>query len=220
MSNIYITIPDLIHLIDVQGTFKVYCIMEIGSMDGADMSLLYEYFKPSKAVVIEAHPTFSSKIADEYPEFEVYNLAASNTEGEVEFLAVTANSDNLGVSSLMDREDKYPIHETFFNEVLIDSLRMDNFCAERGIPSIDLLKIDVEGHAFEVLEGFGEMIHNIICIHVECEHESVWKGQKLYSDVEAYLIGKGFIPLAIRIGFPQSDSFWIKKEYLNPNWHL
>jgi hypothetical protein len=39
-------------------------------------------------------------------------------------------------------------------------MKGDDFCKENGIESIDLLKIDVEGAEFMVLEGFANMLKN------------------------------------------------------------
>ena len=217
-SNKYITMRDWITLVAKQGTFKVETIMEIGSMNGLDTWVLFDFYKPKRAIVVEAHPVFAVAISDEYPEFEVYNLAAGNENKEVAFNAVTIDSENLGMSSMLDRDDRYPSYDVFYEPTTVLSVRMDTFCADNEINSIDLLKIDVEGNSYEVLEGFGDMIWNVKCIHIECEHEPVWKGQKLYSDVEQYLLGKGFIPVSIRIGFPQSDSVWVKKEFYNAKW--
>ena len=217
-SNIYITMQDWIELVKKQGTFKVETIMEIGSMNGYDADELAHYFKPHNVFILEAHPVFSKAISKTFPEFYVYDLAASNSNKEVEFNAVAVGSENLGMSSLLTREDNFPSHNVIYEPVTVQAVRMDLFCDANNISSIDLLKIDVEGNSYEVLEGFGDMIWNVKCIHVECEHEPVWKGQKLYADVEQYLIGKGFIPISLRFGFPQSDSVWVKKEFYNAKW--
>jgi FkbM family methyltransferase len=217
-SNIYITMQDWIELVKKQGTFTVETIMEIGSMNGYDADELAHYFKPSNVFIFEAHPVFAEAIEKVFPEYHVHNFAACNFDGEVEFNAVTINSENLGMSSLLPREDAYPSYDIEYSVLTVDAIRLDTFCSLKEIKSIDLLKIDVEGNSYEVLQGFGDMIWNVKCIHVECEHTPVWKGQKLYTDVEQYLIGKGFIPVSIRIGFPQSDSVWVKKEFYNGNW--
>jgi len=217
-SNIYITMRDWINLVAKQGTFKVDTVIEIGSMNGVDAWVLFDFYKPDRVIVIEAHPEFAVEIAKQYDEFEVYSIAASNFNSEMTFNCVTDDSVNLGMSSLLEREDSYPSYDIHYKSLTVFTQRMDSFCAENNITSIDLLKIDVEGNSYEVLEGFGDMIWNVKCIHVECEHVPVWKGQKLYADVEQYLIGKGFIPVSIRIGFPQSDSVWVKKEFYNGNW--
>jgi len=219
-SPIYIHMPEWIELIEKQGTFKVNTIMEIGSMDGADAAYLAEHFKPDTTIIIEAHPEFAVEIAKQYDEYDVYSFVAGNRNTDVIFNAVSKESHNLGMSSMLEREDKYPSHETEYMPIEVQSMRMDEFCSLNGIDEIDVLKIDVEGNSYEVLEGFGDMLWNVKCIHIECEHESVWKDQATYCYVENYLLSRGFIPIAIKIGYPQSDSVWIKKEFLNDKWHL
>jgi FkbM family methyltransferase len=217
-SNIYITIKDWINIVQSLGTFDVNTIMEIGSMDGKDAYELSEFFEAKNVHIIEAHPLFYEQIAKKYPYFTVSNIAASNKNGTFIFNSVTPDSSNLGMSSLLEREESYPSYDIVYEPLEAPCLRMDDYCGIMFINSIDLLKIDVEGLSYEVLEGFGDALDIVKCIHVECEHESVWKGQKLYPDVEKLLIGKGFIPISMRIGFPQSDSVWVRKELYNPNW--
>lgn len=216
-SPIYITIPDWIQLIN-KHNIDVKTIIEIGSMNGADANELSEYYKPEHTFIIEAHTKFAEDIAAKYPTYDVWDFAASDFDGDIDFNAVTNDSVNLGMSSMLQREENYPSYDIEYIPVKVHAFRMDTFCTLNGIESIDLLKIDVEGNSYEVLEGFGNMLWFVKCIHVECEHEPVWKGQKLYADVEKLLIGKGFIPISIRIGFPQSDSVWVKKEFYNANW--
>jgi hypothetical protein len=96
---------------------------------------------------------------------------------------------------------------------------MQQIIDEGYFTEIDMLKIDVEGNTYEVLEGFGYHLDKVKSIHLEAEHTPVWKGQKLYADIEKYLIDRDFIPVELKIGFPQSDSVWINKNYYNPNWH-
>ena len=50
-------------------------------------------------------------------------------------------------------------------DVPIDTL--DNFCRREGIRKIDLLKIDVEGFEFAVLDGANEMLLNTTAIIIE-----------------------------------------------------
>lgn len=218
-SHIYISIDEWIELIN-KHNIKPEVIMEIGSMNGVDAYRLSTYYDTLDVTIIEAHPVFAENIKINYPYFNVYNFAASDNNGHILFNAVLQDSENLGMSSMLDRnEQAYPSHcVTGYEQIEVNSFRMDYFCQTANIESIDILKIDVEGNTYEVLEGFGDMLWFVKCLHIECEHEEVWKGQKLYADVEKLLISKGFIPIAIKIGFPQSDSVWVKKEFYNPNW--
>lgn len=96
---------------------------------------------------------------------------------------------------------------------------MDTFLRNNPqIEEIDILKIDVEGLSFEVIQSFGEKIKKVKVIHIENEHIPVWIGQKVYSDVEKILIESEFILLSIKSAWPQTDSVWIRRDLYNPKW--
>lgn len=44
------------------------------------------------------------------------------------------------------------------NEVVVESMTGDTYCATAGIEHIDLLKVDTEGHDLDVLHGFSSML--------------------------------------------------------------
>lgn len=217
-SKIYILIDEWCEIVDKQGTFAPKVIVEVGSMNGVDADKLAKHYDTKDVYIIEAHKAFAEKIALDYPEYNVFNFAATNFNGITVFNCVTETSHNLGMSSILDREDSFPSWDIEYVQDEVVATRMDLFCESNNISHIDMLKIDVEGNTFEVLEGFGEYLSIVRCIHLEAEHTPVWKGQKLYADIEKYLIEIGFIPVEIKIGFPQSDSVWVNKEYYNPNW--
>ncbi len=61
-----------------------------------------------------------------------------------------------GLASLTKRKlDHYNIDFSKFERVKIDTI--DNYCRENSIDRIHLLKIDVEGHELDVLDGASEM---------------------------------------------------------------
>ena len=218
-NSAQITMEDWINVVDRQKTFVPASIVEIGSMDGEDSAILENHYSTGKVTVIEAHPTFYERISTKYPNFAVYNFAVSDSNGTVEFNAVTEDSSNLGISSIHDRSQSWPAYGgTQFSKVQIPTVRMDTFLIDHGIAEIDLLKVDVEGHSFEVLVGFGDLLKNVKSIHIENEHVEVWSGQKLYRDVEKILVDSGFILTSIRVGWPQTDSIWIRSDLFNGNW--
>jgi FkbM family methyltransferase len=187
-------------------------------MNGEDADYLEEKYKTGNVYVIEAHPLLCSQIKDKYPNYKVFNFAASNFDGEIEFNAIN-ESINLGISSIFDRLDTFPAYgPPTYDKITIDSKRLDTFFNEQEISEIDILKIDVEGLSYEVIEGFGEKIKNVKIIHIENEHVQVWVNQKLYCDVEKLLITNGFVLLSIKAGWPQSDSVWIRNDVFNTSW--
>lgn len=94
----------------------------------------------------------------------VDNAALNGFEIEAAQLAV---SDRTGVASLYDVDrqifsmaslDRVPRGkgEVVLREVNV--VRLDDYCAGHGIESIDLLKVDIEGHEPAALRGMGELL--------------------------------------------------------------
>ena len=60
------------------------------------------------------------------------------------------------------------------------------------INKVDLLKIDTEGYEYNVIKGFGKSIQNINTIIFEHHYDLMIKKEYKYSDINRYLINKGF----------------------------
>jgi FkbM family methyltransferase len=204
------SLQPIIDYIKEYTTIKVDNVFEIGANFGQDAEYLMEAFKilPQSVYVFEAHPEIC-KVVEKIHRFNVYNYAVFNEEKEMIFHVVPLNSKNTGLSSVF-------VSNKTNQEVLVNSIRMDNFMDINEIDAIDFLKLDVEGASYEVLEGFGDKIKSIKALHVEAEHEEVWSdAHHLYDDIASLLINNGFELIYFqRVFSAQSDSFWIKKEYL------
>jgi FkbM family methyltransferase len=190
-------------------------IMEIGSLHGRDAAMIEQRFHTNDVTIFEAHPVFYENIKKSYPDYKVFNLAISNSDKEIEFNCIKEGHRHewhMGTSSVFDRKGiQYYKHKVL-------AKRMDTFIDENSIKEIDVLKIDVEGHSYELLEGFGDKLKIVKVLHIENEHVVCWENQKLYADVEKILINAGFCLVAIKAIFPQTDSVWIKREIFNPKW--
>ena len=70
----------------------------------------------------------------------------------------------------------------------------DAFCAGRGIRKVDFLKIDAEGHDFEVLKGFAQMLcrAEIDMLQVECSLNRDNHRHVLLEEVKPFLEGLGY----------------------------
>lgn len=166
--------------------FTPKTFMEIGSRDGEDTDYVAKFWKlaPEDCHIIEAYPQLAEQMKQKYP-YNVHSFAASHENGEAKFNAVVSeHADRVGMSSLLDHN----IYHNKINVITVETKRMDSFLTT----PIDLIKLDVEGHAYSVLVGFGDKLKDVKAIQVETEKSELWKGQKTHEDVKSLLESFGF----------------------------
>jgi hypothetical protein len=82
-------------------------------------------------------------------------------------------------------------------EISVSGIRLDSFVNNlRRKPSKIALWIDVEGAAFEVVNGFNEIRHMVKIVHLEAETKEFWVGQRLQPEIERLMKKMGFVLLA------------------------
>jgi len=183
-------------------------MLEIGSLDARDAREFEEELKimPCNIHVVEPDEKSYATLKACYPEYNSYQLAFSNKNGSAKFRSITHIYDDDGRSSLMDRDGIYD------NCMVLDVelIRAEDFLEKNKLTNIDLCKIDVEGHCFEVLQGFGAKLLNIEYYHLEHEEFAFWKEQALYPAIKSFMEENGFTQLYYDSSGGQSNSFWKK----------
>lgn len=197
---------------------EVHNIMEIGANFAQNADYLARQFGVSddNVWVFEARPQICDAIKKIH-KFNAFNYAVFNKEQQLEFNAIDINTaKNTGVSSLLT--DNTANEATI--KVKVQTIRMDKFLEEHNIKEVDFLKLDAEGCNFEVLEGFGKRLNDVKAIHIEAEHvHYAYKQNVLFPKIEELLKKFGFEMIYFQRYTSQSDSFWVKKEYIK-NYRL
>lgn len=92
-------------------------------------------------------------------------------------------------------DDIFANHRT----ISVETRRLDDLARERSLPTPDLLKVDVEGAEYEVLEGASGILSDVGVIFVEVCFTPFRKNQKLFSHVDVMLRDFGFQLVNYRI---------------------
>ena len=83
--------------------------------------------------------------------------------------------------------------EKIYRNSDVKLIRLDNYCEEKKINNIDLLKIDTEGHEYFVIKGSTNALTKIKYIYFEHHYDDMLiKGYK-YSDIHDFLKKYNFI---------------------------
>lgn len=186
-------------------------VWEVGSRDGKDgvelASRIYSgdetwFWSRARVVALEPNPDQAKVIEREFPEIDLRQVAASNQRGEAPFMVYAGDEGAVGSSSLNLRwkEDDLPGHV-----ITVEIDRLDHLIGNDE--EIDIMKIDVEGHSLEVLEGLGDKLKRVKVLHVETEK---WTDSNI--KVKAFMSVRGFILVDEREqygGMP--DQVWVRQ---------
>jgi len=184
-------------------------LIEIGSLHGKNANQLKEELDIDNVFVVEANPYSYDLIKERFDNFELFNYAMGDENGKIKFNAVI--SDNPGVSSVLDRPDGY--YKNRVDIVEVEMIRGDKFMSMNNISEVDLCKIDVEGFTYEVLVGFGDDIKKIKFIESECETLQIWEGQKVFTEINEYLLSMGFRLISDVPNKNQVNCHWVNSYY-------
>ena len=165
-------------------------VWEVGSRDGKDgvelATRIYSgdplwFWSRARVVALEPNPDQRVIIEEKYPEIDVMGVAASNQKGTAPFMVYVGDEGAVGSSSLNLRWKEDDL-EGYTITVNID--RLDNLI---GDEQIDIMKIDVEGHSLEVIEGLGDKLKQVKIYHIETEK---WTDSNI--KVKAFMMAHGY----------------------------
>jgi FkbM family methyltransferase len=104
----------------------------------------------------------------------------------------------------------------FYKSELVDVQKLDAYCKKNKIKNIDIVKIDTEGHEFDVLSGFANSIKMVKIIIIEQTYTNYYKNYNV-NKITKYLVNKSFIPVK-KFKFPfmqYYDCVYINKKFTN-----
>ena len=187
-------------------------VCDVGSMDASDARRFRRLLPDARVIAFEGSPNNIESIKQDEnvkkDKIEVQHKVAWNSNGKQTFYVENlsaekgANDVRYGISSTRARTGNSLGNKIFE----VESTRLDTFIQGlENVPESIALWIDVEGAAYEVLEGIAGVRDKIQLIHVEVETQEFWKGQRLKADVEDLMRSMGFVTLASGHFEPQHD---------------
>jgi FkbM family methyltransferase len=177
------------YVLDRLSTTCVNTVLDVGANKGDYTLACLSRLKDATIHSFEiAPPTYQKLTSNVLSERVVLNnVGLSNKDGS---FALNYNPDDDGSSSLVEGSN---IHDGNWRKIQVNVIRGDDYCKDRGINSVDLLKVDVEGAEHLVLDGFSESLERGIVSAVQFEFGMV----NIYSK---FLL-KDFYDLFSRYGF-------------------
>jgi hypothetical protein len=75
----------------------------------------------------------------------------------------------------------------------VDMISLFDFLSGEKVQVVDILKLDLQGHELQAIKGMAGFLSSVKLIFIEVQFLEIYQGTPLFSDVETYLRGKGFV---------------------------
>jgi len=129
-------------------------IFDVGANVGQFAKLVQSTIKPGRLICFEPGRQTFSKLKENVRDAELINIALG---AKPDVLNLYYDEPGSGMASLTKRElAHFGLEFSMSEQVEVDTI--DRVCVRLGVDRIDLLKIDVEGHELEVLQGAASML--------------------------------------------------------------
>lgn len=204
---------------------KIDTYLDIGCHKGTYTDLILRNYKVKQVLMVEPQLKIFKFIKDKYKKkkfISIYNCAISDSDKKK---TIFINKHDL-TSSLthIDKKNIYlnikaklfggTIEQMIQSKYQIKCRRLINLINKNKIKKIDLLKIDTEGHEFQVLKGIGSCLKkNVKYILIEFHNSKIFVNYSS-NKIHRYLIKNNF-KLQKKIKFPFTT--WEDRIYKNIN---
>lgn len=176
-------------------TQTINIIFDVGAHHGKYSDLGKKNFNDSKFYLFEPFINAFNYLTTKYNDenFIIENLAISGHKSLSKFYSNVYDETN---SLLPANRTNTQIDElTKELEVLmVEVTTLDEYCKEKQIKKIDLLKIDTQGNTLNVLKGAEGLLKDGLIGIIQCEVEfiEIYQDQALFFHVAAYLDSFGY----------------------------
>jgi FkbM family methyltransferase len=150
---------------------KPSVMLDIGANTGIYSSVLEDIVGHDNLYIFEPLPHLHKFLKQHFRKAHLFECALSDNEGKKHIRIPIINGKRIDTRATFNMHTEP--NQTGFDEVEVQFNSLDNIVSKIPLNSIDFIKIDVEGHEFEVLKGGIETIARfkpLILIEIESRH--------------------------------------------------
>jgi len=173
-------------------------IFDIGAFTGQVTKEYLHIFPDAQLYCFEPYP-FSflqlKKNTLNKPNIQIFNKAVGAIEGRTKFHDNQFSQTNSVLPSLQASDEIWGKGlQTTRNILKIEMVTLDHFMEMQQLSKIDILKLDVQGAEYNVLEGAANALKNgkITLIYLEIMTIACYEGQKRLDEIFALLHSFGY----------------------------
>ena len=166
-------------------------IFDVGAYNGSFVDSVMKFNTSAQFHCFEPYSKSFELLSMKFFEYEniiVNRVAVSDFNGEVllnvnAFLETNSLLESqkvdISIDSLIEKKETE----------MVSVISLSDYCLQKKIDFIDLVKIDTQGNSFQVLHGLASMLKNkqIKFLYVEAEFVEIYKNEKLFAEIDILL---------------------------------
>tara|TARA_Y100000758_G_C15924035_1_gene376207 strand:- start:44 stop:763 length:720 start_codon:yes stop_codon:yes gene_type:complete len=206
---------------------KIKTFIDVGAFEGKYTDLILKIQEKCKVIMIEPQSKYYSLLKEKYKNNNLIKIMKIGISDKETLLKLKINKHEItSTFSQFNDTNKYLNYKAIlFNSNLknmttnsenIEVFPLSLILQKNNLDSIDLIKIDTEGHEYEVLYGMGDYIKKINYILVEFHIDKIYENYN--SDkIHNFLLENGFT-LQKKFSFPFTtweDRLYKNSKFLN-----
>ena len=201
---------------------KIKTFIDVGAFEGKYTDLILKIQEKCKVIMIEPQSKYYSLLKEKYKNNNLIKIIKIGISDKKTLLKLKINKHEItSTFSQFNDTNKYLNYKAIlFNSNLknmttnsenIEVFPLSLILQKNNLDSIDLIKIDTEGHEYEVLYGMGDYIKKINYILVEFHIDSIYENYNS-GKIHNFLLENGFT-FKKKFSFPFTT--WEDRFYKN-----
>lgn len=172
-------------------------IIEAGCADGTDTLWFSDNFKNGMIYAFEPDPSLYSEAhlkVNNRRNVELSTQALSDKTGNATFYISKNSGKDWGSSSILKPKDHLWFHPTitFDNEIIVDTINLDEWSSKKNISKVDLMWLDMQGAEPLVLNAAPNTLANTKYIYTEVSVIETYENVVQLEDFKKQMDSNGF----------------------------
>ncbi len=187
---------DLVFLYRLVGE-KPSAIFDCGANVGFVSYQFYKCFPEAFIYAFEPNPDVFKKLSTNLEKENLRIIPVQAGIGDQQDTITFYKNNNTGTSSFLKPTEFHMAHMAKkYSPISVPVITIQSYCAEKGIPKISILKLDIEGFEIRALEGCKSLLEqqSIDFLFIEVSMIPFYINQPLLEDVIIYLRKLNYVP--------------------------
>ncbi len=182
------------------------------------MEQLKDRIPQSEIHAFEPNPTTYEVLKENTNSYRDIHLNRTGVGASCETKSFLENSSSVMSSFL---KPSATCTGSIINEIPVEVVTLDNYCVEKTIPYINLLKSDTQGYDLEVLRG-GEALlgsNRIQMVLIEIIFSDMYQGIPSLDEIFRFLLDRNFIFVSFyNFNYQNNVAGWCDALFINPKF--